>query len=66
MTHTSSASRATLVPGILCGAGAGAGALWGLVFPAPELIRTFSPLHLTIGRYCVAAHRRPSVVATAA
>lgn len=35
--------------GILCGAGAGA--LWGLVFLAPELVREFSPLHLTIGRY---------------
>lgn len=31
--------------------GAGAGALWGLVFLAPELVRDFSPLHLTAGRY---------------
>lgn len=31
--------------------GAGAGALWGLVFLAPELVRDFSPLLLTIGRY---------------
>jgi drug/metabolite transporter (DMT)-like permease len=35
--------------GILCGMGAGA--LWGLVFLAPELVRSFSPLHLAIGRY---------------
>lgn len=38
-----------MVVGILCGAGAGA--LWGLVFLAPELVRAFSPLQLTIGRY---------------
>lgn len=31
--------------------GAGAGALWGLVFLAPELVPDFSPLQLTIGRY---------------
>lgn len=35
--------------GILCGAGAGA--LWGLVFLAPELVRHFSPLYLAAGRY---------------
>ncbi|WP_418647680.1 DMT family transporter [Thauera butanivorans] len=35
--------------GILCGAGAGA--LWGLVFLAPELVGDFSPLHLSFGRY---------------
>ncbi|MBP2160363.1 MULTISPECIES: DMT family transporter [Asticcacaulis] len=35
--------------GILCGMGAGA--LWGLVFLAPELVRAFHPLWLTIGRY---------------
>lgn len=35
--------------GIACGAGAGA--LWGLVFLAPELVRDFTPLQLTIGRY---------------
>ncbi len=39
-------SKAT---GIACGIGAGA--LWGLVFLAPELVRNFSPLQLTIGRY---------------
>lgn len=33
------------------GYGIGAGALWGLVFLAPELVHEFSPLHLTIGRY---------------
>lgn len=31
--------------------GAGAGALWGLVFLGPELAGGFSPLELTIGRY---------------
>lgn len=31
--------------------GAGAGALWGLVFLAPELVRQFSPLQLATGRY---------------
>lgn len=35
--------------GIACGIGAGA--LWGLVFLAPELARDFSPLELAIGRY---------------
>lgn len=35
--------------GIACGAGAGA--LWGLVFLAPELVRDFGPLQLTVGRY---------------
>lgn len=33
------------------GFGMGAGALWGLVFLAPELVSEFSPLQLTIGRY---------------
>lgn len=31
--------------------GAVAGALWGLVFLAPELVREFGPLHLAVGRY---------------
>lgn len=35
--------------GIACGIGAGA--LWGLVFLAPELVRDFAPLQLAIGRY---------------
>ncbi|MGC4030052.1 MAG: DMT family transporter [Steroidobacteraceae bacterium] len=35
--------------GISCGAGAGA--LWGLVFLAPALVHDFSPVLLTIGRY---------------
>jgi drug/metabolite transporter (DMT)-like permease len=35
--------------GLLCGMGAGA--LWGLVFLAPELVRSFTPLELAIGRY---------------
>ncbi len=35
--------------GIACGMGAGA--LWGLVFLAPELVREFGPLQLSIGRY---------------
>lgn len=46
--NPSSSNSGTLV-GILCGMGAGA--LWGLVFLAPELARAFSPLQLTIGRY---------------
>ena len=29
----------------------GAGALWGLVFLTPELIKAFSPLQITIGRH---------------
>lgn len=33
--------------------GIGAGALWGLVFVAPELAGDFSPLLLSIGRYLV-------------
>lgn len=33
------------------GCGIGAGALWGLVFLAPELAGMFRPLELTIGRY---------------
>lgn len=37
------------LPGIACGMGAGA--LWGLVFLAPELVRDFTPLQLAIGRY---------------
>jgi len=35
--------------GVACGVGAGA--LWGLVFLAPELAREFTPLQLAIGRY---------------
>lgn len=37
------------IAGVACGIGAGA--LWGLVFLAPELVREFSSLQLTIGRY---------------
>lgn len=35
--------------GVACGMGAGA--LWGLVFLAPQLVSQFSPLLLTMGRY---------------
>ncbi len=35
--------------GVLCGVGAGA--FWGLVFLAPEVVDGFGPLSLTIGRY---------------
>ncbi len=35
--------------GVLCGLLAGA--LWGLVFIVPELLSTFSPLELAVGRY---------------
>lgn len=38
-----------MILGLLCGAGAGA--LWGLVFLAPEMARSFGALELTIGRY---------------
>jgi drug/metabolite transporter (DMT)-like permease len=37
------------IVGVACGIGAGA--VWGLVFLAPELVREFSPLQLTLGRY---------------
>lgn len=43
------AQRGTLLAGVACGAGAGA--LWGLVFLAPEMARAFSPLQLSVGRY---------------
>ncbi|NBC37775.1 EamA family transporter [Novosphingobium sp. FSY-8] len=43
------ASPAQTWTGIACGMGAGA--LWGLVFLAPELARAFTPLDMTIGRY---------------
>lgn len=52
---TASISRSTppftsaTTAGIACGVGAGA--LWGLVFLAPQLAREFTPLQLTIGRY---------------
>ena len=55
MTASACASNpATLAPhntvsGVACGMGAGA--LWGLVFLAPELVPTFSALELAIGRY---------------
>lgn len=42
-------SATRITAGVLCGMGAGA--LWGFVFLAPELIRAFSPLTLTIARY---------------
>jgi drug/metabolite transporter (DMT)-like permease len=43
------AGTPTHLAGVACGAGAGA--LWGLVFLAPELVGQFGPLQLTIGRY---------------
>lgn len=46
ITHAPERDRFT---GIACGMGAGA--LWGLVFLAPELVRGFSPLQQSIGRY---------------
>ncbi len=48
-TTETSRSDAAIPTGILCGVGAGA--LWGLVFLAPELARGFGALDLTIGRY---------------
>ncbi|GEP03028.1 DMT family transporter [Methylobacterium oxalidis] len=47
-TNIATAGNATLA-GILCGLGAGA--LWGLVFLAPELVRGFQPLEIAVGRY---------------
>lgn len=52
--HTSSPATpanpsSRTLAGIACGIGAGA--LWGLVFLAPELVRQFSPLQMTVGRY---------------
>lgn len=47
VTPQSRANRVIL--GVFCGIGAGA--LWGLVFLAPELARAFTPLQLAIGRY---------------
>ncbi|MFT7776727.1 DMT family transporter [Roseateles sp.] len=54
MTSLSTAGHAGALQGdrlagLACGMGAGA--LWGLVFLAPELVGDFGPLHLTIGRY---------------
>ncbi|WP_336971012.1 DMT family transporter [Sphingobium aromaticiconvertens] len=48
ISTTAPVGRKATLSGISCGAGAGA--LWGLVFLAPELARDFSPLELTIGR----------------
>lgn len=47
IAHTS--GQQGKLAGVICGMGAGA--LWGLVFLAPELARAFSPLQLCIGRY---------------
>lgn len=49
MTMTIAPGGNTTLAGILCGLGAGA--LWGLVFLAPELVSGFQPLELTVGRY---------------
>ncbi|MBB5709460.1 DMT family transporter [Sphingomonas xinjiangensis] len=43
------ANKSKSALGVVCGTGAGA--LWGLVFLAPELVRDFTPLQLAIGRY---------------
>lgn len=48
-THGLHAAQRDTATGLACGLGAGA--LWGLVFLAPELVRQFSPLALTVGRY---------------
>jgi len=52
MTPASSSAPAhhpRLAAGIACGVGAGA--LWGLVFLAPQLLHDFSPLQLSASRY---------------
>ncbi|GAE51743.1 hypothetical protein XPR_3863 [Xanthomonas arboricola pv. pruni MAFF 301420] len=41
--------RERLMVGVACGIGAGA--LWGLVFLAPQLLAAFTPLQLTVARY---------------
>ena len=51
MTAVLPATRATSPHAAGIAAGIGAGALWGLVFLAPELARAFTPLQLAIGRY---------------
>lgn len=43
------AAAGSIPAGVL--SGMGAGALWGLVFLAPELARGFGPLQLSVGRY---------------
>lgn len=48
-THAPSTPARGTLAGIACGMGAGA--LWGLVFLAPALVRDFTPLQLTLGRY---------------
>ncbi|OUI88365.1 multidrug DMT transporter permease [Acetobacter sp. DmW_043] len=45
----SDAEKQHIPRGVLCGAGAGA--LWGLVFLAPALVSDFSPVQLAAGRY---------------
>jgi len=51
-TATRDAHRATASDRLVgIGCGMGAGALWGLVFLAPELARDFPPLWLAAGRY---------------
>lgn len=44
-----SRASSAILAGIFCGMGAGA--LWGLVFLAPEIVPGFSPLEQAIGRY---------------
>lgn len=43
--------RERLMVGVACGIGAGA--LWGLVFLAPQLLGAFTPLQLAVARYLV-------------
>lgn len=49
LTAPATAPASRTLAGIACGMGAGA--LWGLVFLAPELVREFGPLQLTVGRH---------------
>lgn len=49
ISTSQSAPAAATSAGVACAVGAGA--LWGLVFLAPELVHDFSPLQLTVGRY---------------
>lgn len=49
MTEQSGVHATALWGGLACGLGAGA--LWGMVFLAPELVPGFGPLPITIGRF---------------
>lgn len=49
VTGRASLAGSRIRSGIACNMAAGA--LWGLVFLAPEVVRDFGPLRITLGRY---------------